>query len=206
MKIYLADVKPQMREAWKIAFKGVPDVEVYEGGIGSIFDLKVDALVSPANGFCFMCGGIDAMLTDHLGQHVPKRLQKKIQERDGELIVGSAEWVFTDHPVWKFLIAAPTMRTPTRLPENSVNVFLATRAALFMTQTIQFLADTFTPETKLESIAFPGMGTGVGAVPPERAAIQMRAAYDWVFNNKRPDFTWDSVLDHENLLIRSKLQ
>lgn len=194
MKIYLADIKPKLRAAWKSAFRGVENVEIYERGIGSILDLKVDALVSPANSFGFMDGGIDEMYSETLGWHISERLQEHIvNDFKGELLIGQATLVPTDHPVYKFLISAPTMRVPTRLPENTVNVFLATRASLFLAQKME-------ASGLLSSVAFPGMGTGIGAVSPEKCAIQMRAAYDWVFNNKRPEMDWKKVLDHHTFL------
>jgi O-acetyl-ADP-ribose deacetylase (regulator of RNase III) len=194
MKIYLADIKPQLRIAWKNAFRGVENVQVYERGIGSILDLEVDALVSPANSFGFMDGGIDELYSETLGWHVSERLQDHIvKDFNGELLIGQATIVPTDHAVFKYLIAAPTMRVPTRLPDNTVNVFLATRAALF-------LADKMAKRGLLTSVAFPGLGTGIGAVSPEKCALQMRAAYDWVFNNERPEMEWKKVLDHHTYL------
>jgi O-acetyl-ADP-ribose deacetylase (regulator of RNase III) len=53
MKIYLADLSDGLIQAWKKVFVDQQDIEIYHG---SIFDLKADAIVSPANSFGFMDG------------------------------------------------------------------------------------------------------------------------------------------------------
>ena len=53
---------------------------------------------------------------------------------------------------------------------------------------------------KLQSVIIPGMGTGVGRVPPELCARQMRQAYDDVFVNPAPYKTWrDAQIKHQLL-------
>ena len=58
------------------------------------------------------------------------------------------------------------MRVPMRLGDETVNPYLATRATLLLTR----------DDPRIKSIAFPGMGTGVGGVSAEICARQMRAA------------------------------
>ncbi len=138
MNIILTSVDAGLAEAWA-RFCG--DLEFVTVHRGSIFDIACDAVVSPANSFGFMDGGIDL----------------------------------------PFLIAAPTMRVPTILPADTVSPYLAARAALLLVQRGTFTQGTYAGEKiadYVETVAFPGLGTGVGRVGPNTCARQMRAAID----------------------------
>src|SRR5215213_8123562 len=120
MKIILSAVEPELADAWE-RFCGEFDfVEVHRG---SILDLSCDAVVSPANSFGFMDGGIDMLYSQRFGWQVQERLQHLIANRHhGELLVGAAEIVETDNPRIPWLIAAPTMRVPMILT-NTINPY-----------------------------------------------------------------------------------
>jgi O-acetyl-ADP-ribose deacetylase (regulator of RNase III) len=62
---------------------------------------------------------------------------------------------------------------------RSLNVYLAFRAAL-----IAVLEHNARSSTAISTLLVPGLGTGVGDMPPERAARQMKAAYDAVMKGK----------------------
>ena len=184
MKIVLADISGPMVEAWKEAFSDV-ETSIYDGTKvefifhkGSIFDIPCDAIVSPANSFGFMNGGIDLYLSQELGWHVMQRVQQKIvDEFDGELLVGQSLTVPTDHKDFPYLISAPTMRvsmglaTATRM---SANVYLAARAV--------FLA--VRKNESINSVVMSGLGTGVGNVSPIECARKMRMAFDDFYAGK----------------------
>jgi O-acetyl-ADP-ribose deacetylase (regulator of RNase III) len=124
-----------------------------------------------------MDGGLDMSISRYFGWHVQERLQELIQDKHhGELLVGTAEIVPTDHPLIPFVISAPTMRVPMILDE-SVNVYLATRAVILLASHGRFPDGRPISET-VRTIAVPGMGTGVGRVPPAICARQMKAAVD----------------------------
>src|SRR5262245_65161566 len=108
MKIILSAVEADLADAWERHCGDLPDVSIHRG---SILDLSVDAVVSPANSFGFMDGGIDHLYSHHFGWEVQTRLQELIRLRHhGELIVGSAEIVATGNDRIPHVIAAPTMR------------------------------------------------------------------------------------------------
>lgn len=178
MNIILTSVETGLADAWEQFCGGLPFVTVHRG---SVFDVSCDAVVSPANSFGFMDGGIDMLYTQYFGWQVQERLQEAIREtHHGELLVGTAEIVETDNPDLPFLIAAPTMCVPTIL-RDSVNPYLAARAALLLVQQGTFQQGTYAGEKiadYVDSIAFPGLGTGVGRVGPNTCARQVRAAID----------------------------
>ncbi len=125
MKIILAAVERELADAWQ-RFCG--DLDFVSVQRGSIFDFSVDAVVSPANSFGFMDGGIDMLYSQRFGWHVQKRLQGLIgSKHHGELLVGASEIIETDNPQIPYLIAAPTMRVPMIL-RNSVSPYVAARA------------------------------------------------------------------------------
>ena len=180
MNIILTSVDSALAEAWERFCGDLDFVTIHRG---SVFDLSCDAVVSPANSFGFMDGGIDMLYSQFFGWQVQERLQEAIREQHhGELLVGTAEIVETDNSDLPFLIAAPTMRVPTIL-RDSVNPYLAARAALLLVQQGKFVMGTYAGEAIADyvgSIAFPGLGTGVGRVGPNTCARQVRVAIDAV--------------------------
>ncbi|NME72400.1 macro domain-containing protein [Flammeovirga aprica] len=180
----------KLTDAWSKVFEGVDNVEVRNQ---SIFDLSCDAIVSPANSFGYMNGGIDFAISKTLGWHIEKKLQQKLRDDYfGELLVGQATIVTTDHPQFPYLISAPTMRTPMTIL-RSPNIYLATKAIL--TLLLHGKLEDGTPlKEKITSIAIPGLGTGVGQVPPLLCARQMRIAWEDVFNeNYKTKEAWEEL-------------
>lgn len=201
MNIILTSVDAPLADAWQ---RHCGDLECVTVHRGSIFDVNADAVVSPANSFGFMDGGIDLLYSQFFGWHVQARLQDAIHTRHhGELLVGAAEIVETDNADLPFLVAAPTMRVPTIL-RDSVNPFLAARAALLLVKHGTFSGGAYEGEAVcdyVETLAFPGLGTGVGRIGPETCAHQMRAAIDEVVL-KRGGFpaSWaDAQARHQQL-------
>lgn len=197
MIIVLADLKGELLEAWQKIDSDKDYVSTYHG---SIFDVDCDALVSPANSFGFMDGGIDMAISRFFGWHVQERLQGIIQSKyHGELLVGQAEIVATDHERIPYVIAAPTMRVPMIL-RDSANVYLAVRAVLLLVKHGQFVDGTLIAD-EVKTVAFPGMGTGVGRVSPEIFARQMHQAIEDVVEAKYayPKSWWDAAQRHQLL-------
>ena len=201
LQILLSALDAPLADAWQSICGNLTCVQVHRG---SILDLNVDAVVSPANSFGFMDGGIDMRYSQHFGWHVQERLQAVIRERHhGELLVGAAEIVHTDHLQIPYVIAAPTMRVPMIL-RDTVNPYLAARAALLLVKHGLFSAGPLAGEAVaagVQSIAFPGLGTGVGQVEPETCARQVRTAIEEVvFEKQRFPLHWaDAQTRHQRL-------
>jgi O-acetyl-ADP-ribose deacetylase (regulator of RNase III) len=181
MKIILADFNADLIDAWKIEFEGYKNVEIQ---CDSIFNYPADAMVSPANSFGFMDGGLDYSISMVLGWHVQERLREMIDELpEKELLVGKVLTLPTLSERWPYLISAPTMRVPMILGSNSVNVYLASLA----------IFNELLSNPNISSIVVSGLGTGVGKVPPRICAHQMRQAYDHVFINYSEPKTWQEA-------------
>jgi O-acetyl-ADP-ribose deacetylase (regulator of RNase III) len=201
MKIILAAVESPLADAWQRFCGDLPDVSIHRG---SILDLNVDAVVSPANSFGFMDGGIDMLYSQKFGWHVQERLQELIRNRHhGELLVGTAEIVPTDLLRIPYVIAAPTMRVPMIL-HDTISPYLATRAVLLLVKHGIFPTGPLEGErvaAGVQSVAFPGLGTGVGRVGPNTCARQVRAAIEEVILGQlsRPATWADAQARHQRL-------
>lgn len=170
LTIHLRDISSAVTSAWQAAFADAPDVEV---SCGDIFGATADAIVSPANSFGYMDGGIDLVYSRFFGWELESRLKAHLLEHHfGELPVGQAVVVPTGHAAIPFLVSAPTMRVPASI-SRTLNVYLAFRAAL-----MAVMKHNEGASTPIGSLLVPGLGTGVGEVPAERAARQMKQAYN----------------------------
>jgi len=161
----------------------------------SVFDFPGEgaALVSPANSFGFMDGGIDALYLDMLGECLEDRVRDHLAaDYHGELLVGQATIVDTEHPdSFPLLIVAPTMRVPTILSGDTINPYLAIRAAL----------RAAAADPRVRRVIIPGMGTGVGLVDPVRFALQAHLALREFFEGREnPDGWWEAAVAHQALL------
>ncbi len=172
--IVLTAVERPLLEAWK---RCCGDLDFVQFHFGSIFEVECQAVVSPANSFGFMDGGIDLLYSRHFGWGVQERLQQLIRDaHGGELLVGSAAIIPTHNLQIPYVIAAPTMRVPMIL-RDSINPYLAARAVLRLWKTGDLPNGAPIRET-IQAIAFPGLGAGVGQVGFDVCAHQMRAAID----------------------------
>lgn len=174
-RILLRDRNERLVDAWLAAFADVPSVSVSET---DFFSEPADAVVSPANSFGVMDGGLDLLLRATLDGIEAAVQSIIVAKHHGELPVGVAEVVPTSHPRWPYLVCAPTMRVPENIG-RSVNAYLAFRAALLAVA--RFNASESGPG--IRSMLVPGLGTGVGRLDPQRCAAQMRLAYDAVMGS-----------------------
>ena len=190
--VHLHTFDSALADAWRKAFAGQRGVTVVEE---DILVGRADAIVSPANSFGYMDGGIDLAYRKFFGHNLQTSLQSRIREHfAGELPVGQATVIETGHDAFKYMVAAPTMRIPDRIGDT-VNAYLAFRAAL-----LAVLAHNRTSSAPIRSMSSPGLGTGVGAMPVSRTAFQMHAAYEVVFG--QPEWLADAnaiLAHHEDL-------
>ena len=166
LEIVLVDKTPELCDAWTNMFSETPLVEVLHADITSV---ECDAIVSPANSFGFMDGGLDLALSNHFGWDLQSRLQTSIANLpEKELLVGQALIIPTNYPKCPWLISAPTMRVPMSFNiATSVNAYLAMKAILIVAHQYK----------EIKRVAVPGLCTGVGKMPPEIASKQMFMAY-----------------------------
>ncbi len=125
----------------------------------SLTELDVEAIVNPANSGGRMGGGVAGAIRKQGGASIEKDAMAQAPIPVGEAVITSGGKLKAG-----FVIHAPTMEKPTQKTDRG-RVFRATAAALK-------LAD----KKGIKTVAFPGMGTGVGKVEPEEAASAMMEA------------------------------
>lgn len=164
MKITIVDPKQRLIDIVNEYFS---DTEEVTAVVGDFRSYSADALVSPANSFGIMDGGIDALYVEHLGKDMQKKLQSRIIKKyHGELPVGMSLDIEIDNPQYKWLISAPTMRVPQNISTTD-HVYLAFRSMLL----------TAMKNNSIKTIVTPVFGTGIGKMNYEVAATQMKLAY-----------------------------
>jgi len=195
MKIKFVDIDPNVIDALSKSFSDLISPSNRESRISATCgDIRLesgDALVSPANSYGWMNGGIDAVYLQIYGYQLQVRVQSKIAENyDGYLPVGDAMSVCAMGfgPQWpKYLIVAPTMETPQNVGDTQ-NAFKAFSAALAEARKL-----------KLSTLICPGMCSLTGGMNPEEMARQMREAFDF-----HSSITENPHLDHMNILSGEK--
>ena len=170
IKLTLVDPNLQMCINWRKEFAGLPNVEIVNGYFETI--KRFDCMVSAANSFGLMDGGVDAAITRFFGENLMKRVQERILiEFLGEQPVGSSFVIQTGHLEHPFLAHTPTMRVP--MPISSTDyTYLAMKAMLLAIRSHNLVSNQ-----RIEVIACPGLGTGIGQMRLEEAARQMALAY-----------------------------
>ena len=121
-----------------------------------ITELDVDAVVNAANSYGYMGGGVAGAIKKIGGHEIELEAVTK-----APILIGYAVITTAGKLRCKYVIHAPTMEQPASLT-NIGNIKEAVRAALECAE-----------ENNLARIAIPGMGTGVGNVPKDKAAQAM---------------------------------
>ncbi|MCW3098054.1 MAG: phage tail assembly protein [Chthonomonadaceae bacterium] len=116
LRLSLCDINADMTDAWLDSFFGVEAVEILQG---DLLETGADAVVSPANSFGDMSGGVDKRIDDFYRGAAQEAIVRCIGEQFlGELPVGMALVVSMPNSRLPFVIAAPTMRTPVLCTEG----------------------------------------------------------------------------------------
>ena len=177
MHYLLIDKNPKIISAWKDFFEEGENLTILEG---DLTEVSCDAIVSPANSFGFMDGGVDNVISLRLGWDLQLKLQEQIQNLpEGELLIGKALTIETGDDLIPYLISAPTMRVPMNFNiATSINAYLAMKATLIETKN----------HPKIEYVAIPGFCTGIGRMQPQIAARQMYQAYKEIILSEKMKF------------------
>ncbi len=171
LKLILVAPNPLLYAAFDEHFHYLPNVEI----VNCYFEelLEYGCLVSPANSFGLMDGGMDAAIIRYFGRSLMTQVHHQLlDEYLGEQPVGTSLIVETGHPQHPFLAHTPTMRVPMSIAGTDIP-YIAMWAMLLAVRRHN------RQQTRLiESVACPGLGTGIGRVPYHEAARQMALAYD----------------------------
>lgn len=123
---------------------------------GDLTELEVDGIVNPANSLGEMGGGVAGAIRKKGGPKIEREAMAR-----APIPIGRAVATTSGNLRCRAVIHAPTMSGPAELTDVE-KIKKATFGALEC-------AD----EAGLSTLAFPGMGTGVGRVEPHQAAEAM---------------------------------
>ena len=192
--LILVDVQKELCDHWKSEFSEISDIEIYNGNFQEI--KEYDCLVSPANSFGLMDGGIDLAIRNYFGINLQYNVQKIIK-RDfyGEQPVGTSIIVDTENEYHPFLAHTPTMRVPIDI-SNTDNVYNAMFAMLRA-------VTNFNKQSKfrINKVLCPGLGTATGRVPLKEAARQMAMAFR-NFKNPTTNMNWMNLQNRNRDIMK----
>jgi O-acetyl-ADP-ribose deacetylase (regulator of RNase III) len=139
-------------------------------------DNKIDALISPANSFGDMTGGIDKVYSK-MFPNIEKTVKGMISKLGKNcnnryyLPVGANISVMTGDPKCHFMVVMPTMFLPKNIKDTNCvyNAFYGLLLNYY---------------DKQITLACPGLGTGIGGLSPEESVKQIINAFrDFKTNN-----------------------
>jgi O-acetyl-ADP-ribose deacetylase (regulator of RNase III) len=192
-KLILTDPKTELCDAWAAAFRTYPEVEIFNGRFEQL--PVFDCIVSAANSFGLMDGGVDLAITNFFGSALQASVQEGIlTQYNGEQPVGTSLIVMTGNLTHPFVAHTPTMRVPMPIT-NTDNVYLAMKAML------QAVKDFNAEIERIQTVVCPGLGTATGRMPAAEAARQMELAYRY-YKNPPQAITWQSAAArHRSILV-----
>jgi O-acetyl-ADP-ribose deacetylase (regulator of RNase III) len=185
LKVLLCDRDAQVLAAWRGQLAETPEAEIREE---DPLEAAADGFLLPGNSFGFLDSGLELRITERFGIEVQDRLRERIRvEHAGELLVGQAlleplpRERSGEEGTLRYLLYAPLWRVPGP-HSNTVNVFLALRAALAALRQAEGAgAIAAVPQFRL---AVPALGVGPGGLDPRTSARQIRYALE-VFIGRR---------------------
>jgi O-acetyl-ADP-ribose deacetylase (regulator of RNase III) len=170
MKLILIDPVVELCSAWESEFEELPNVEIVHGRFETL--PRFDCMVSAANSFGLMDGGVDLAIISFFGIELMDRVQERIlSEFLGEQSVGTSFIVETGNRKHPFVAHTPTMRVPMPITRTD-NVYRAMWAMLLAVH-----HHNRSSAKPIQVVACPGLGTATGRMPCAEAARQMAAAY-----------------------------
>jgi len=198
-KLTLIDPQEGLCQEWKKSFASYPEVEIRHGYFEQV--KSYDCMVSPANSFGLMDGGVDLAIRNYFGLKIQYFVQRIIQ-RDyyGEQPVGTSFIVFTEHEEHPFLAHTPTMRVPMSIAgtDNVYNAFFAMLRAVANHNKQDDIA-------RINKVLCPGFGTYTGNVAFAEAARQMALAYKH-FHKPTTNMTWPNLIERNNRILSKSQQ
>ena len=169
--VYLLAVRDELADAFRLAFADMENVIIVQDDFESFMAShpEVDGIVSPANSFGMMTGGLDKTLRDYFGMELQEAVRDVILTQCfGEQTVGTSIAVDIPGCSGKKLIHTPTMRTPSVIIDYQT-VYLCMRSAL-----------TAAIKSGVRYLMVPAFGGSTGKVPENVIASNMREAYEQI--------------------------
>lgn len=170
INLILVDPMKTLCKAWEKEFEGIESVKIVNNRFEKLPEF--DCMVSAANSFGLMDGGVDRAIIQFFGVKLMDRVQQHILDNyRGEQPVGTSFIIETGNKKHPYLAHTPTMRVPMKIACMD-NVYCAMWAMLLAIWNHNKKSDH-----QINTVACPGLGTATGRVPVNEAAYQMALAY-----------------------------
>ena len=208
--LILVDTNKEVVDGFQKYFGKLVGVEsIIHGKFEDI--MEYDAIVSPANSFGLMDGGIDKALVEYFGDILMNNVQQYLLKYfSGMQPVGTAMVVPTEDQEHPYLIHAPTMNVPRNIVGTD-NVFYAFWAILNAVQTHNRLFLLQSPTVRrikhIGKLVVPGLGTLTGGLTGDRAAKQMALAYKLFLNQPTniKEMGWEYAASMDMRIIHARM-
>ncbi len=190
--LWLIHPEPEMCDAFRQRFEGLPNVTVIESRFEDL--PPHDCFVTAANSFGIMNAGIDAAVVRFHGEDLMARVQHRVlNEYLGEQPIGTSFIESTGTADYPFIAHSPTMRVPGSIAGTD-KVYAATWASL-----IAVYQHKVANPDQIGTVVFPAMGAGFGGVAYSEVARQMAVAYrHYLHPPHRMD--WDMVAGRQKAI------
>jgi O-acetyl-ADP-ribose deacetylase (regulator of RNase III) len=189
LKLILVDPNAELCEAWRRHFANLPNAKIVNGRFETLKEF--DCMVSAANSFGLMDGGVDLAIVNYFGVELMDRVQRMVLDRFlGEQPIGTSAIVETGHAHHPFIAHTPTMRVPMTIASTDY-VYTAMWALL-----VAIIEHNRSSERQITTVACPGLGTATGQMPAAEAARQMAVAYRW-YLNRPASISWPYAGDRQ---------
>lgn len=182
IKIVIIDINKENINVFSNVFKDYKNIECICGDVVKYQDVNNIALISPANCFGYMNGGIDRTYSKIMYRGLENKVRNLYKQYGFEyqpnrhiVKIGSSITVKIDNLSNQYLICAPTMFLPQDVSTTN-NAFKAFYAVLCAIDKSGIQIDT---------IVTPPFCTGTGKMNPVEAANQMLQAILYFMKNGR---------------------
>lgn len=192
LNFIVVGLKKDILDGLKQSFSDLPNFEFRRTNILQV--TQADCIVSPANSFGMMDGGVDGPINYALN-YIDKRMVRPYIQKwfHGEQPVGTCVIFPTGQTNYRYLAHTPTMVIPKDVTETR-NPYHAFRALL------REIINHNRRHNDIKKILMTGFCTGAGGFSPILAGKQMRVAYD--LTEKAMKCSWESAFQTEDLLAR----
>jgi len=200
LNLILFDINPKVCDEFYNHFNKYKNISIYNGRFENI--QEYDCIISPANSFGLMDGGIDKFIIDYFGKQLMENVQKHIIENyAGEQPVGTSFIIETNDIKHPYLAHTPTMEIPMDI-RGTNNVYKAMKAMLL--EVLKYNKNLIFGNSIIRSIACSGLGTACGMLEPSIAVKQMELAYKHVFYPIK-EINWNIARDRYMDILNSKI-
>ncbi len=199
--LVLVAVDPDLENKFNIFLEHVEDSDNISVHLGKFQELTIDAIVSPANSYGVMDGGIDAHINNYLNEDKTykefiKMIQLQLSKKVNSLQQpGSAILLESNCSKCPYIIHSPTMQVPSIINNKEIIYWcifnILSLVQLHNEQNVN----------KINTVCMPGMGTGCGNLPYEDFVKLLGLAYKHFKQNlTKTEIDWEFGVEQHNEL------